>query len=156
MVTSPHRWVLISVLHPCFPGRDGTGTLPSWSPEHGYSWEGWWTTHTDGVRGRVGARHWTLSTYLNAVRRAGLDIVEVIEPPSDVPRDLVLRCRKIRRSVPGKPASDSGRTLIAALRSPLKGRFAGREGPCSVRGTASGNQAGFASTRSRKVVRTSR
>lgn len=34
-----------------------------------------------------------MSTYLNAVLRAGLELVEVIEPPSDVPRYLVLRCR---------------------------------------------------------------
>lgn len=106
-VTSPHGWVLISVLHPCFPGRDDTGTLPSWSPDHGYSWEGWWTTNTDGVRGRVGAHHRMLSTYLTAIRCAGLDMMEVIEPPSDVPRDLVLRCRKTRRSVPATRAPES-------------------------------------------------
>lgn len=101
-VTSPSGWVLIALLHPCFPGRPDTGTLPSWSPEHGYAWEGWWTTRTDGVRGRVGAHHRMLSTYLNAIPRAGLDIVEVIEPPNDVPRDLVLRCRKNRPAVHAK------------------------------------------------------
>ena len=84
-------WVLISLLHPCFPGRTDTGTLPSWPPERGYSWEGWWSTDSDGVRGHVGAHHRMLSTYLNAILQAGLEIVEVIEPPSVRPRQLILR-----------------------------------------------------------------
>ncbi|SDS50986.1 Methyltransferase domain-containing protein [Microlunatus soli] len=92
-VTMPAGWVLLSLLHPCFPGREDTGTLSSWPPSDGYSWEGWWTTGSDGVRGHVGAHHRTLSTYLNAVLHAGLEFVEVIEPPADVPRYLVLRCR---------------------------------------------------------------
>ncbi len=93
-VVQTDGWVLISLLHPCFPGREDTGTLSSWAPDRGYSWEGWWATDTDGIRGRVGAYHRTLSTYLNAVMRSGLEIVEVIEPSADVPRYLVLRCRR--------------------------------------------------------------
>jgi hypothetical protein len=30
------------------------------------------------------------------VMRAGLEIVEIIEPPADVPRHLALRCRRRR------------------------------------------------------------
>lgn len=100
-VVSDRGWVLIAVLHPCFPGLPDTGTLPSWPPDQGYSREGWWTTDSDGVRGHVGAYHRMLSTYLNALVRAGLDIVEAIEPPADIPRLLLLRCR---RRPPNDPA----------------------------------------------------
>lgn len=95
-VVRSQGWIVLSLFHPCFPGRDNTGTLSSWPPQHGYSWEGWWTTNSDGVRGHVGAYHRTLSTYLNAVLGAGLEIVEVIEPAADVPRFLILRCRTRR------------------------------------------------------------
>lgn len=132
-VASTRGWVLIALLHPCFPGRSDTGTLPSWSPEHGYAWEGWWTTGTDGVRGRVGAHHRTLSTYLNAARRAGLDIVEVIEPPSPVPRDLILRCRTTgstlasesasSATVPRKVSLGPGLTVVSGPRPPSDDGF---------------------------------
>ena len=46
-------------------GLDSSEQLSSWPPERGYGAEGWWTTDGDGVRGRVGANHRTLSTYLN-------------------------------------------------------------------------------------------
>ena len=95
-VAKSEGWILITLLHPCFPGRSDTGTLSSWPPDRGYSWEGWWTTNADGVRGHVGAFHRMLSTYLSSVMRAGLEIVEVIEPPADVPRHLALRCRRRR------------------------------------------------------------
>ena len=91
-VTAAHGWILLSLLHPCFPGRADTGTMPSWPPTRGYQSEGRWVTDTDGVRSRVGANHRTLSTYLNAILAAGLSLREVIEPPADVPRYLVLRC----------------------------------------------------------------
>jgi hypothetical protein len=68
--------------------------MPSWPPDRGYQSEGRWATDTDGVRSRVGATHRTLSTYLNAILAAGLSLREVIEPPADVPRYLVLRCGK--------------------------------------------------------------
>ena len=102
-VTRTQGWVLSALLHPCFPGRNDTGTLPSWPPDRGYSWEGWWTTGSDGVRGHVGAHHRMLSTYLNAMIRAGLEIVEVIEPLADVPRYLVLRCRGARNRTESRP-----------------------------------------------------
>lgn len=98
-VAGSHGWIIISLLHPCFPGRGDTGTLPSWPPDRGYSWEGWWTTASDGVRGHVGAHHRTLSTYLNAMLGAGLEIMEFIEPADDVPRHLILRCRS-RAGIP--------------------------------------------------------
>jgi 2-polyprenyl-3-methyl-5-hydroxy-6-metoxy-1,4-benzoquinol methylase len=105
-VLDPGGWFSFSLLHPCFPGlRAGTSKqLPSWPPDRGYASEGWWTTHGDGVRGRVGAIHRMLSTYLNATMRAGFVFVEFTEPVTwerrnvagahQIPRFLVVRCRR--------------------------------------------------------------
>lgn len=93
-VLKPAGWALITLLHPCFPGRAETGTFPSWPPDRGYGWEGWWNTGSYGVRGHAGAHHRRLSTYLNAVLGSGLEFVEFAEPPDDIPRVLVLRCRR--------------------------------------------------------------
>ncbi|MGH8997684.1 MAG: hypothetical protein ACRDYB_16945, partial [Acidimicrobiales bacterium] len=84
-----------SLVHPCFPGNEAG--LSSWSPEHDYFVEGWWTsTHhnPDGVRIRVGSNHRTVSGYLNALIGSGLHLEHVIEPPAPVPTMLVLACRR--------------------------------------------------------------
>jgi SAM-dependent methyltransferase len=95
-VLTPGGWFSFSVFHPCFPGGPvGSGSgLSSWPPERGYSSEGWWTTNGDGVRGHAGSYHRMLSTYLNAVVRAGLEFDEFAEPPTLVPLYLIARCRK--------------------------------------------------------------
>jgi SAM-dependent methyltransferase len=86
------------ILHPCFPGAGGG--LPSWPPDEGYYWEGWWTTQGSGCRGRVGATHRTLSTYLTAPLATGLRLELVLEPvpPAEalpkVPSYLLVVCRK--------------------------------------------------------------
>lgn len=89
-------WFSYSLLHPCFPGlRDGASDqLSSWPPDRGYAAEGWWTTQGDGVRGRVGANHRMLSTYLNATMRAGFALEELREATTEVPRFLVVGCRR--------------------------------------------------------------
>ena len=71
-VLEPGGWFSFSLLHPCFPGlASGSSVqLSSWPPEGGYDSEGWWTTNGDGLRGRVGANHRMLSTYLNAALRS--------------------------------------------------------------------------------------
>lgn len=68
--------------------------LPSWPRDRGYASEGWWSTDGSGVRGQVGANHRMLSTYLNAVMRAGLELETFDEPRVSVPRYLFSLCRK--------------------------------------------------------------
>lgn len=91
-VLRPGGWLSLSVFHPCYPGGpEGSASgLPSWPPDGGYSREGWWTTNGDGVRGHVGANHRMLSTYVNAVIRAGLVLDEFAERGTEVPVYLML------------------------------------------------------------------
>ena len=94
-VLRPGAWFVMSLVHPCLPGRDRG--LSSWPPEHGYATEGWWISphhHPGGARIRIGAYHRTLSTYLNALLEAGLTIDRAVEPPADVPTFLVLACHR--------------------------------------------------------------
>lgn len=97
-VLVPGGWFSFSVFHPCYPGGpEGSWSgLPSWPPDRGYGWEGRWSTACEGVRGRAGSNHRTLSRYLNAVLRAGLVLEEVAERGSSVPVTLIARCRRPR------------------------------------------------------------
>jgi SAM-dependent methyltransferase len=94
-VLAPGGWFSASILHPCFPGgTDDAGSLPSWPPERGYSWEGRWNTAGAGVRGHADVNHRTLATYLNGFLDAGFRFDEFAEVESEaVPRHLVVRCR---------------------------------------------------------------
>jgi SAM-dependent methyltransferase len=94
-VLTAHGWFSFSVFHPCYPGGpEGSASgLPSWPPQGGYACEGWWSTAGEGIRGRVGANHRMLATYINALRRAGLSLEEVAERGSSVPVALIVRCR---------------------------------------------------------------
>ena len=94
-VGRPGAWFVASLLHPCFPGTENG--LSSWPPERGYGAEGWWTSpahNPDGARIRVGSYHRTLSTYLNALAKAGLRLERAFEPPAPVPTLLALACRR--------------------------------------------------------------
>jgi SAM-dependent methyltransferase len=75
----PGGWFVFSLLHPCFPGWDRDAPS-SWRPEFGYFREGWWLASSSGFRGRVGAQHRMLSTYLNSLARHGFALEEVAEP----------------------------------------------------------------------------
>jgi 2-polyprenyl-3-methyl-5-hydroxy-6-metoxy-1,4-benzoquinol methylase len=95
-VLAPAGWFSASILHPCFPGAsDDSGSLSSWPPERGYSWEGRWNTRGAGVRGHADVNHRTLATYLNAFLAHGLILEAFAEAESaNVPRYLVVRCRR--------------------------------------------------------------
>jgi hypothetical protein len=95
-VLKPAGWFSASILHPCFPGGpDNSGSLPSWHPDRGYSWEGCWNTGGSGVRGHADVNHRTLATYLNVFLKNGLILEEFAEAESSTaPRYLVVRCRR--------------------------------------------------------------
>jgi SAM-dependent methyltransferase len=98
-------WFVLSILHPCFPGWDDDAPS-SWPPDCGYYAEGWWLASNTGFRGRVGANHRMLSTYLNGLADHDLRIEHVEEPwPGEawagrapgrlpVPVYFVARCRR--------------------------------------------------------------
>jgi 2-polyprenyl-3-methyl-5-hydroxy-6-metoxy-1,4-benzoquinol methylase len=99
-VLRPAGWFVFSITHPCFQLPRPTASDPE---AGGYFREGFW--HSDyphGVRGRVGAYHRTLSTYLNALAAAGLILQHLVEPPPEgegpgdtpVPKFLIARCRR--------------------------------------------------------------
>lgn len=93
-VVKPRGWFVASIVHPCFPGNEQG--LSSWPPDEGYSHEGWWTSdhhNADGARIRVGATHRTVSTYLNSLVGAGLELEQLLEPPAPIPTFLLWRAR---------------------------------------------------------------
>jgi hypothetical protein len=109
-ILEPNGWFVFAILHPCY------NTAPSGelaTPEgwvrtvRGYFDEGNWRSDTrPGPPGKVGAYHRTLSTYLNTLADAGLELERVCEPRAtvelaerrpvwaEVPAVLVARCRK--------------------------------------------------------------
>ena len=94
-VLRPGGWFVASIVHPCFPGNDKG--LSSWPADGGYDAEVWWTSpdhNPDGARIRVGATHRKLSTYLNGVLDAGLELERIIEPAAPIPTFLLCRCRR--------------------------------------------------------------
>jgi SAM-dependent methyltransferase len=104
-VLAPGGWFVFSLLHPCFPGWD-TDAPSSWPPGLGYFHEGWWQASNPGFRGKVGANHRTLSTYVNSLAGHGLVLERAAEPlphaewmrrlpgAAPVPLYLVAQCRR--------------------------------------------------------------
>jgi SAM-dependent methyltransferase len=77
-------WLVFSILHPCFPGWDDDAPS-SWPPDRGYYTEGWWLAANTGFRGKVGATHRMLATYLNAMASHGFHLERAEEPePGEV------------------------------------------------------------------------
>lgn len=108
----PGGWFAFSVTRPCFQTPDSDWQVdddgrPS-RRVRAYFREGFWRSdNPEGVRGRVGAHHRTLSTYVNALADAGLVIERLDEPRptgalaarapgyDEVPTLLVARCRRV-------------------------------------------------------------
>jgi ubiquinone/menaquinone biosynthesis C-methylase UbiE len=86
-ILRPRGWFAFTITHPCFQRPPGQR----------YDTQGFWRSgNPDGVRGKVGAHHRTLSTYLNAVTEAGMCVEHLCEPPlpeRDVPVVLIAFCR---------------------------------------------------------------
>jgi SAM-dependent methyltransferase len=97
-VLKSNGWFSASILHPCFPGAVDGSSLSSWPPEHGYACEGRWNTNGVGVRGHAEVNHRTLATYLNTFVRNGFAFEQFVEvDSSEIPRYLVVRCRRAER-----------------------------------------------------------
>jgi 2-polyprenyl-3-methyl-5-hydroxy-6-metoxy-1,4-benzoquinol methylase len=116
-ILRPGGWFVFSILHPCFhtsqSGEMDTPEGPARTIRQ-YFAEGYWRSDTrPGPPGRIGAYHRTLSTYINAISDAGLQLERMCEPlgvsdvadsPSlsgvtrpvwrEVPAVLVVRCRR--------------------------------------------------------------
>jgi 2-polyprenyl-3-methyl-5-hydroxy-6-metoxy-1,4-benzoquinol methylase len=111
---------VFSILHPCFPGdSDVSGSWPSGAS---YAAEGWWAADAAAstLRAQVGATHRMLSTYVNALRRAGFALLHLDEPPPPPvwetahpqaarhPVFLITSCVR-PRDLSGQPRSGLGR-----------------------------------------------
>ncbi len=73
-----------------------------------YLQEGYWQSGGDGIRGKIGAYHRMLSTYINDLLTAGFQIIGMHEPTipagkydtvaeqwlSVIPRGLIIQARK--------------------------------------------------------------
>ena len=83
-ILRPGGWFVFTLLHPCAPVSSAEGTLLH--AFHDYFEEGFWcSSNPTSVRGRVGAYHRTLSTYLNSFLTAGLYLEQVMEPQATGP-----------------------------------------------------------------------
>ena len=87
-VLRPGGWFLFSLTHPCFqlPRFEAEGSAEEADGNaagESYFREGFWRSDwKGGIRGRVGAHHRTLSTYLNLLIQAGFGLSRLIEPHS--------------------------------------------------------------------------
>jgi 2-polyprenyl-3-methyl-5-hydroxy-6-metoxy-1,4-benzoquinol methylase len=97
-VLAPGGAFVFSMLHPCFEGRpfhvtdappyllDAAGT-PAGLVVRRYASEGHWSSGGDGVRGRMGSWHRTLSTYVNDLIDCGF-VLERLEEPLAGPMEV--------------------------------------------------------------------
>lgn len=83
-ILRPGGWFVFALLHPCAPVSSEEGTLLH--AYHDYFEEGFWRSgNPTSVRGRVGAHHRTMSTYLNSFLSAGFCLEQVLEPQARGP-----------------------------------------------------------------------
>lgn len=80
----PQGWLIFAITHPCFETPHAQWiSLDDGSTARaikGYFREGFWQSTSDGVRGRVGAYHRTLSAYLNTLTASGFVFEQMREP----------------------------------------------------------------------------
>lgn len=109
-ILRPGGWFVFATFHPCFhTSRSGELQAPDgWVRTIGsYFVEGYWRSATRvGPPGKIGAYHWTLSSYLNTLIDAGLHVEQIREVQAgpetmarrpiwaEVPAILAVRCRK--------------------------------------------------------------
>lgn len=99
-------WLVVAITHPCFDSPHATWEDDVPNPDSGrvigsYLDEGLWRSHfSGGVRGKVGAWHRTLGTYLNTMIATGWMLEQLVEPPGGVegqnpriPRLVMMRFR---------------------------------------------------------------
>ncbi|MFK7805066.1 MAG: class I SAM-dependent methyltransferase [Anaerolineae bacterium] len=88
-VLKPTGRFLTALLHPCFETPFTVPFEPIEQNENGrfqhhrvqrYFEEGHWSSGGTGVRGRVGAHHRKLSTLINSLQAAGIQLVRLEEP----------------------------------------------------------------------------
>jgi ubiquinone/menaquinone biosynthesis C-methylase UbiE len=84
-ILKPGGWLVAAISHPCFQTphaawlNSDQGTLVRTVER--YLQERFWTSRNpEGVRGRVGSHHRTLSTYVNGLIAAGFALNEIREP----------------------------------------------------------------------------
>jgi ubiquinone/menaquinone biosynthesis C-methylase UbiE len=83
-ILQPGGWFVFTLLHPCAPVSSAEGTLLH--AFHDYFEEGYWcSSNPASVRGRIGAYHRTVSTYLNNFLTVGLNLEKVMEPQATGP-----------------------------------------------------------------------
>lgn len=121
LILRPSGWFIFSILHPCFhTSQSGEIETPQGVVRtiRSYFVEGHWRSDVrPGLPGKVGSYHRTLSTYVNALVDAKLEVMHLSEPqtsvgnadpPSlsglsravwgEVPTILVVKCRKPKQS----------------------------------------------------------
>jgi 2-polyprenyl-3-methyl-5-hydroxy-6-metoxy-1,4-benzoquinol methylase len=83
-ILRPGGWFVFSILHPCFhTSQSGEMETPSGVLRtiRRYFVEGFWRSDTrHGPPGKIGAYHRTLSTYIDALTDAGLQLSRLSEP----------------------------------------------------------------------------
>ncbi len=92
-ILRPPGWFIFSLTHPCFLTPSSGWLTEAGGTTHrtvrGYFDEKFWfSDNLYGVRGKVGAYHRTLSTYINTLAEAGLLLERLIEPQTT--RDSVI------------------------------------------------------------------
>lgn len=101
-VLRPGSWFVFSLLHPCFQtkssGEVRTREGNILRTVGGYFTEGFWRSDTrPGPPGKVGSHHRMLSTYFNALAKAGM-MLEQVEEPAATP--LLASVRPVWAEVP--------------------------------------------------------